>query len=320
MDNYNELDLVLEYLNAEDEVVQEKAKDKIKTVAAVITGIGAVIVTGAIFIALLPLMIVIVAIMLMISKSNTRAKQDGWKALLQNNPELKSALKNLAVKTQQSITKSMKSQGKYFKSANIELDYHNLNIENNEIQIHLGHLDCSSLTGNNFREFALGILWDNLPQKEKEKFADNYEEGLPDDELRENYIEYNDDPDAWLIYQACPDNATYSKVINAIYKKYPDLLKSYKLLQQITEELSKGYKEMSGSTFITVKFDNKELDEDVREYGYTAGDNMAAECAYNAYGIGACVDMIIKYVDFSNVELPEVTKNLVNAQINKMKK
>lgn len=292
MDN-KQLDLVLEYLNAEDEITQESVKGKLKTIGAIASIIGGIVITGYVFVTLIPVLAVLIAVLIIACGISNTKKQHDFEQLMKQNPEAKKAVENFAKATQTLI----KSKNKDFKVKNISFDAKSLSADKKEIKLNLGIWVPDKPMLDDIAELV-------LRQNYNGSKSWHYDGEETEDEYVENNMNYFLDD-----FTSIDDTADNAKEIYELtYKKWPNLKKSHKTFVQSIEDLNDGYKQTTGSTFISIKLESNDWDD---------SDEEPAEVVVNG---GLFAFMIIRYVDFKNLNLPEAVKNAVNAEIQKRTK
>lgn len=282
--NNAQLDLVLEYLN------EGKAPDKAIAVKEILKKTACRLVTAAIVIALLPLIIIVLAI-LAIGHIDIATKQKDLDEIFRANPELKQAVLNLAKKNQDIIS----SKCKDFKKYNIKIGIDNFSAKNKTIKIALGAWEPKSPD----KDDILKIYVDN--------FVDMNDH--PDYKSKEDYVEHLANIDiSGTLRQFCKSDA--KEMFDILEKKY-HINKSYSNYLQLVDEIDKTYNSTTNSTLLSIKVD----------HGSTSvnKDDEAAEICFYGTDAGIC-NLILKWQDYKNIRLPDSVKALVNAEIQKRTK
>ena len=280
MNEYESLDMALEYLN------EGKVPDKAVAVKEILKKVAGKLVTAAIVIALLPLIIIALAIW-GISYLNESKKQKDLDELLKSNPELKQSLLNLAKKNQDIIA----SKCKDFKKVNVEIDKRNLSSKNKILRIPLGYWFPENLD----RGEILNIYVDNFVD------MDNY----PDFDSKEEYIDYLAGIDVTeTLREFCGEDT--NEMLDILEKKY-HLRKSFDNYLQLVDEIDKTYNSTTNSTLLSVTVDHESK---------ISKEDEPFEICFESIDAGNC-NLILKYQDYKNIKLPDSVKTLVNAEIQK---
>lgn len=283
MNEYESLDMALEYLN------EGKVPDKAVAVKEILKKVAGKLVTAAIVIALLPLIIIALAIW-GISYLNENKKQKDLDELLKSNPELKQSLLNLAKKNQDIIA----SKCKDFKKVNVEIDKRNLSSKNKILRIPLGYWFPENLD----RGEILNIYVDNFVD------MDNY----PDFDSKEEYIDYLAGIDVTeTLREFCGEDT--NEMLDILEKKY-HLRKSFDNYLQLVDEIDKTYNSTTNSTLLSVAVDHESK---------ISKEDEPFEICFESIDAGNC-NLILKYQDYKNIKLPDSVKTLVNAEIQKRTK
>jgi len=283
MNEYESLDMALEYLN------EGKVPDKAVAVKEILRKVAGRLVTAAIVIALLPLIIIALAIW-GISHLNEDKKQKDLDELLKSNPELKQSLLNLAKKNQDIIA----SKCKDFKKVNVEIDKRNLSSKNKILRIPLGYWFPENLD----RGTILNIYVDNFVD------MDNY----PDFNSKEEYTNYLAGIDVTeTLREFCGEDT--NEMLDILEKKY-HLRKSFDNYLQLVDEIDKTYNSATNSTLLSVTVDHESM---------VSKEDEPFEICFESIDAGNC-NLILKYQDYKNIKLPDSVKALVNAEIQKRTK
>jgi len=284
MNDYEALDLALEYLN------EGKLPDKAAAVKEILKKVAGTIIVAAIVIALLPLVVIILAVV-GIGHLNNKQKDKQLEELLKANPELKQALINLAKKNQDIIATKCKDFQKY----KIEINRDNLSVENNTLTVSLG----SWRPKHPDKDDILKIYVDNFID------MDNY----PDYDSKEEYANFLAEIDITeTLREFCKDDA--NEMFEILEKKY-HIKKSYDNYLQLVEEIDKTYNATTNSTLLSVKVDHGS--------NRVSREDESAEICFYGTDAGSC-SLVLKWQDYNNIRLPESVKTLVNAEIQKRTK
>lgn len=209
-----------------------------------------------------------------------------YKNMIFKNPEVTSSIKVFGKRLQEQIKKSMSKHSRYFKAVGINVDSKNISKE--KVTVVLGEFDYG-LNPEDLYEAVAPTIYDEMDEDERiDRFGEDCskEDAIKSILNNPNYFECD--------YGDFIDGGS-TVVENIIKEKYPDLIDAIDTVNKAVVDINNfiNSKANTKGIYVTIA-DNSEL--------------SLSDLLDNHFADTIKISLIIKYQDYSRIELPEETQ------------